>query len=71
MGINQNGVSGDIPAATAEDVEVAVVAARRAFRRNNWSATSGAHRATYLRAIAAKVMKLIPLIIIFLHNLVI
>nr|ACM67311.1 betaine aldehyde dehydrogenase [Spinacia oleracea] len=48
-------IIGDIPAATAEDVEVAVVAARRAFRRNNWSATSGAHRATYLRAIAAKI----------------
>nr|AHH24261.1 betaine aldehyde dehydrogenase [Atriplex nummularia] len=51
-------IIGDIPAATAEDVEVAVVAARKAFKRNkgrDWAATSGAHRARYLRAIAAKI----------------
>ncbi|XP_021900854.1 betaine aldehyde dehydrogenase 1, chloroplastic [Carica papaya] len=49
---------GDIPAATPEDVEVAVAAARRAFIRNkgeDWSKASGAVRAKYLRAIAAKV----------------
>ncbi|KAJ7956287.1 Betaine aldehyde dehydrogenase [Quillaja saponaria] len=51
---------GDIPAATAEDVELAVDAARRAFSRNkgtDWAAASGAVRAKYLRAIAAKITK--------------
>ncbi|KAF7838381.1 betaine aldehyde dehydrogenase 1, chloroplastic [Senna tora] len=49
---------GDIPAATAEDVELAVAAARRALLRNkgkDWSSASGFLRARYLRAIAAKV----------------
>lgn len=49
---------GDIPAATAEDVEIAVGAARRALTRNkgnDWALASGAVRAKYLRAIAAKV----------------
>ncbi|KAG1327048.1 betaine aldehyde dehydrogenase 2 [Cocos nucifera] len=49
---------GDIPAATAEDVELAVAAARRALTRNrgkDWARTSGAARAKYLRAIAAKI----------------
>ncbi|XP_010678685.2 betaine aldehyde dehydrogenase, chloroplastic [Beta vulgaris subsp. vulgaris] len=51
-------IIGDIPAATAEDVDIAVIAARRALKRNNgeeWASASGAHRAKYLRAIAAKV----------------
>lgn len=51
-------IVGDIPAATAEDVDIAVEAARRALARNkgkDWSTASGAHRAKYLRAIAAKV----------------
>ncbi|KAL6013649.1 Betaine aldehyde dehydrogenase, chloroplastic [Asimina triloba] len=51
-------VVGDIPAATAEDVELAVAAAQKAFSRNNgrdWSRASGAYRAKYLRAIASKV----------------
>ncbi|KAI4326674.1 hypothetical protein MLD38_031962 [Melastoma candidum] len=51
-------IIGDIPAATAEDVELAVVAAQRAFSRNrgrDWAAAPGAIRAKYLRAIAAKV----------------
>ncbi|KAI5562550.1 hypothetical protein BDE02_15G060500 [Populus trichocarpa] len=51
-------IVGDIPAATAEDVEIAVEAARKAFSRNkgqDWSSTSGAYRAKYLRAIAAKI----------------
>ena len=51
-------VSGDIPAATAEDVELAVEAARRAFARNkgaDWAKAPGSLRAKYLRAIAAKV----------------
>ncbi|XP_010913436.1 betaine aldehyde dehydrogenase 2 [Elaeis guineensis] len=49
---------GEIPAATAEDVELAVAAARRALTRNrgkDWARTSGAARAKYLRAIAAKI----------------
>ncbi|KAJ4712257.1 Betaine-aldehyde dehydrogenase [Melia azedarach] len=51
-------IIGDIPAATAEDVELAVDAARKALSRNkgkDWSSASGAVRAKYLRAIAAKV----------------
>lgn len=50
--------AGHIPAATAEDVEIAVGAARRALTRNkgsDWASASGAVRAKYLRAIAAKV----------------
>nr|ABI95806.1 betaine aldehyde dehydrogenase protein [Kalidium foliatum] len=53
-------IIGDIPAATAEDVELAVAAARRALKRNkgeDWASASGAHRAKYLRAIAAKIME--------------
>ncbi|KAF8037127.1 hypothetical protein BT93_B0140 [Corymbia citriodora subsp. variegata] len=49
---------GYIPAATAEDVEIAVGAARRALTRNKgneWASASGAVRAKYLRAIAAKI----------------
>ncbi|BBH03859.1 aldehyde dehydrogenase 10A8 [Prunus dulcis] len=49
---------GDIPAATAEDVEIAVEAARKALARNkgrDWSSASGAVRAKYLRAIASKI----------------
>ncbi|KAL3698345.1 hypothetical protein R1sor_012421 [Riccia sorocarpa] len=48
---------GQIPAATAEDVDAAVKAARQAFTRNNgkdWSRASGKHRAKILRAIAGK-----------------
>lgn len=55
-------VSGSIPAATAEDVEVAVEAARKALYRNagkDWASATGAHRAKYLRAIAAKVCNFI------------
>ncbi|KAL9434287.1 hypothetical protein AB3S75_029006 [Citrus x aurantiifolia] len=51
-------IVGDIPAATAEDVELAVDAARQALSRNkgkDWSSASGAFRAKYLRAIAAKI----------------
>ncbi|PAN38563.1 hypothetical protein GQ55_7G172100 [Panicum hallii var. hallii] len=49
---------GDIPAATAEDVEIAVAAARDAFSRDggrHWSRAPGAVRAKFLRAIAAKI----------------
>lgn len=52
--------AGDIPAATAEDVEIAVEAAQKALARNkgrDWSSASGAIRAKYLRAIASKVLK--------------
>lgn len=51
-------IIGDIPAATAEDIDIAVDAARRALSRNggkDWSTASGAHRAKFLRAIAAKI----------------
>ncbi|XP_042503059.1 betaine aldehyde dehydrogenase 1, chloroplastic-like [Macadamia integrifolia] len=53
-------IIGDIPAATAEDVELAVDSARRAFSRNkgrDWASASGAYRAKYLRAIATKVLE--------------
>lgn len=52
--------AGDIPAATAEDVDIAVEAARKALTKNkgrDWSSASGAVRAKYLRAIASKVLK--------------
>jgi betaine-aldehyde dehydrogenase len=42
-----------IAGATAEDVDAAVKAARRAFDADGWPQTSGAERAKYLRAIAA------------------
>ncbi|UIJ84046.1 aldehyde dehydrogenase family protein [Rhizobium leguminosarum] len=42
-----------IAAATAEDVDLAVTAARRAFDRDGWPKLTGARRASYLRAIAA------------------
>ncbi|MFC3075930.1 aldehyde dehydrogenase family protein [Shinella pollutisoli] len=42
-----------IAAATAEDVDLAVRAARRAFDRDGWPQKTGAERARYLRAIAA------------------
>lgn len=54
-------MAGDIPAATAEDVELAVDAARKALARNkgrDWASASGAVRAKVLRAIAAKVLDL-------------
>jgi len=49
---------GSIPAATKADVDAAVAAAKDAFYRNNgqdWPKLTGAKRAVYLRAIAAKV----------------
>jgi len=45
-------VIGTIAAATEEDVDIAVKAARRAFDRDGWPQLSGSQRATYLRAIA-------------------
>lgn len=53
-------IVGDIPAATAEDVDVAVQAARRALARNggkDWATATGSYRAKFLRAIAAKVIE--------------
>ncbi|MEI3855312.1 MULTISPECIES: aldehyde dehydrogenase family protein [unclassified Ensifer] len=41
-----------VAAATAEDVDVAVKSARRAFDKDGWPKLSGAQRAKYLRAIA-------------------
>ncbi len=41
-----------IASATAEDVDIAVKAARRAFDKDGWPKLSGAQRAKYLRAIA-------------------
>ena len=41
-----------IGAATAEDVDIAVKAARRAFDKDGWPKLAGAERARYLRAIA-------------------
>ncbi|XP_068641317.1 aminoaldehyde dehydrogenase 2, peroxisomal [Aristolochia californica] len=51
-------IIGDIPAGTAEDIDLAVEAARRALSRNkgeDWSSASGAYRAKFLRAIASKI----------------
>ncbi|TKY55158.1 Betaine aldehyde dehydrogenase 1 [Spatholobus suberectus] len=51
-------IRGDIPAATKEDVDLAVAAAKAALSRNkgaDWASASGSVRARYLRAIAAKV----------------
>jgi len=41
-----------VAAATAQDVDVAVKSARRAFDKDGWPKLSGAQRAKYLRAIA-------------------
>ena len=51
---------GSIPGATEEDVHLAVAAAKDAFYRNkgqDWPKTTGAHRATFMRAIAVKVRR--------------
>ncbi|GFH17573.1 aldedh domain-containing protein, partial [Haematococcus lacustris] len=47
-------VIGKIPAATQEDVDAAVAAATAAARSGEWTKTTGAYRAGFLRAIAAK-----------------
>jgi len=41
-----------IPKGTAEDVDLAVSAARRAFDKDGWPNTTGAQRGAYLRRIA-------------------
>ena len=46
-------VIADVAAATAEDVDLAVRAARRTFDAGTWSGLSGYERAVYLRKIAA------------------
>ncbi|KAL9326474.1 hypothetical protein ACSQ67_007119 [Phaseolus vulgaris] len=56
-------IIGEIPAATKEDVDLAVAAAKAALSRNkgaDWASASGAVRARYLRAIAAKVTEKKP-----------
>ncbi|KAM0018855.1 putative betaine-aldehyde dehydrogenase [Helianthus debilis subsp. tardiflorus] len=48
----------DIPAATTEDVDIAVEASRKALKRNggkDLASALGAHRAKYLCAIVSKV----------------
>ncbi|GFH19336.1 aldedh domain-containing protein [Haematococcus lacustris] len=45
---------GKIPAATQEDVDAAVAAAIAAARSGEWTKTTGAYRAGFLKAIAAK-----------------
>ncbi len=49
---------GTIPAATAEDVNLAVKAARDAVKARNWTTSSGVYRAGFLRALSAKVSPL-------------
>lgn len=48
-------VIGEIPAATSDDVDAAVSAAARAAAAKEWTTSSGAYRAGFLRAIAQKV----------------
>eukprot|EP00891_Asterochloris_glomerata_P007829 jgi/Astpho2/7829/e_gw1.00117.41.1_t len=48
-------VVGTLPAAGKADVDEAVAAASRAFKRGDWSKQSGKQRARFLRAIADKV----------------
>ncbi|KAM3761574.1 hypothetical protein ACB098_01G278400 [Castanea mollissima] len=53
-------IVGDIPAATAEDVEIAVDSARRAFSWNEgkyWASTSGPFRAKFLHAISSMILE--------------
>ncbi|KAJ9683562.1 hypothetical protein PVL29_019226 [Vitis rotundifolia] len=51
-------IIGDIPAASAEDVDIAVEAACRAFSKpDSWASTSGSLRAKFLRAIADKILE--------------
>lgn len=47
---------GSIPAGTHEDVDLAVAAAQTAVDAKQWTTSSGAHRATVLRAIAEQVI---------------
>lgn len=49
-----------IPAATAEDAEKAVLAARKAFDAGPWPRMTGAERAKVLRAIAAGIRARLP-----------
>ena len=51
-----------LPAATKEDVERAVTAARAAFDEGPWPQMSGAERAVYLRKIAALIREQTPML---------
>ncbi|MBC7151118.1 MAG: aldehyde dehydrogenase family protein [Rhizobium sp.] len=51
------GVIHHAPAGTAEDIDLAVKAARRAFDTGPWPKLSGAERARYLRAMAEKILE--------------
>lgn len=46
-----------VPAATAEDIDAAVRAARKAFDEGPWPRMSGAERAGYLRRMGAKIQE--------------
>ena len=48
-------VIGSIPAATLEDAQAAIEGAVAAVKSGLWTKTTGAYRATFLRAIAQKV----------------
>lgn len=48
-------VIGSIPAATLEDAQTAIEGAVAAVKSGIWTKTTGAYRATFLRAIAQKV----------------
>ncbi|MBO3758484.1 aldehyde dehydrogenase family protein [Ciceribacter sp. L1K22] len=45
------------PAGTAEDIDLAVAAARRAFDTGTWPRMSGTERARYIRAISEKILE--------------
>ncbi|MBR0557502.1 aldehyde dehydrogenase family protein [Ciceribacter sp. L1K23] len=45
------------PAGTAEDIDLAVAAARRAFDSGPWPRMSGTERARYMRAISEKILE--------------
>lgn len=53
-------VLAQVPAATAEDIDLAVRAARRAFDQGPWPRLSGAERGAMLRAIAARIREQLP-----------
>lgn len=53
-------VLAQVPAASAEDVDLAVQAARRAFDQGPWPRLSGAERGAMLRAIAAGIRQQLP-----------
>ncbi|MBN3785588.1 aldehyde dehydrogenase family protein [Burkholderia sp. Ac-20353] len=57
---SDEGVLAQVPAATAEDVDLAVHAARRAFDEGPWPRFTGKQRAEMLRAIAEGIRRRLP-----------